>query len=260
MCCGIAYESRMSASNPFDLERLLLAAWPARDSADIQGWTALSDDGATGRANAVAPLAFHGKLGDAIAEVQRHYKSRGMRPTFRIARGHCAPFDLTEGLIARGWRPDQETLVMRASLDDAIATLPAPQGVSLSPEYPPSVDAILRETSSSDAEYEERRGLAQRTPQPRRFAVIGAGAEAEAVGLCVIVEGHACIFLMRTHPAHRRKGLARRLLAALLLWARQEGATGAFLQVEASNAPAIALYRAAAFKSVYFYDYWREDA
>lgn len=250
----------MSVVTPFDLERLLLAAWPARESADIQGWTALFDGGVTGRPNAVAPLAFHGKLGDAIVEVQQHYHARDMRPTFRIARGHCVPFDLTENLIARGWKPDQETLVMTAPIEAALASLPSPQGVSLSPDYPPSVDAIIRETSASDAEYEERRGLAQRTPRPRSFAVIGSEPAAEAVGLCVIVEGQAGVFLMRTHPAHRRKGLARQILAALLRWARQEGATGAFLQVEASNAPAIALYRAAAFKSVYSYDYWREDA
>lgn len=247
-------------ADPFTLERLLLAAWPARESVDIQGWTALSDGGVTGRPNAVCPLAFHGKLGEAIAEVQKHYGARSMRPTFRIARGHCAPFDLTENLIARGWKPSTETLVMTAPLDAALAMLPAPAGAMLSPDYPPSVDAIIRETSASDAEYEERRGLAQRTPAPRSFAVIGAESAAEAVGLCVVVEGRAGVFLMRTHPNHRRKGLARHVLAALLRWARQEGATDAFLQVEASNAPAIALYRAAAFKSVYSYDYWREDA
>lgn len=246
--------------NAFDLERLLLAAWPARETADIAGWTALSDGGVTGRPNAVAPLAFHGKLGDAIADVQRHYAARGMRATFRIARGHCAPFDLPEALTARGWKPDQETLVMTAPLAAALASLPAPDGVALSPVYPPAVDTIIRETSATDAEYEERRQLAQRTPVPRAFAVIGAGADAEAVGLCVLVEGQAGVFLMRTRPSARRKGLARRVLAGLLGWARQEGATGAFLQVEASNGPAIALYRAAAFKSVYSYDYWREEA
>lgn len=242
------------------LEHLLLAAWPARETTDIDGWTALTDGGATGRPNAVSPLAFHGKLGDAIAAVQHHYTSRDMRPAFRIARGACAPFDLPENLIARGWKPSQETLVMTAPLDAALATLPAPAAVTLSSDYPPAIDAILRETSASDAEYEERRGLALRTPPPRRFAVMGAGPAAAAVGLCVIVQGQAAIFLMRTHPGHRRRGLARQVLAALLRWARQEGATGAFLQVEASNAPAIALYRAAAFKSVYSYDYWREDA
>jgi N-acetylglutamate synthase len=245
--------------NAFDLERLLLAAWPARESVDIEGWTALTDGGVTGRPNAVSPLAFHGKLGEAIAALQRHYRQRGMRPTFRIARGVCAPADLPEMLTARGWKPSQETLVMRAELNAAIAALPPPREVTLSTAYPPSVDAIIRETAASDAEYEERRGLAQRTPTPRAFALIGAESAAEAVGLCVVVADQAGVFLMRTHPAHRRKGLARRVLARLLRWARENGAKGAFLQVEADNVPAVSLYKAAAFKSVYSYDYWREE-
>lgn len=243
---------------PYDiasLERLLLVAWPSKETETLHGWTLLTDGGVTGRANAATPLKFNGALGAAIIDVQTHYKSRGMRPTFRIVRGACAPIDLPEALSARGWKPSQQTLVMAAPIASALATLSDPTGVTLGADYPTVVDAILKDTSASAAEYEERRGLAQRTPAPRAFALAGD----EAVGLCVIVEGKAGIFLMRTHPAQRRKGHARRILAALLRWARDNGATDAFLQVEASNQPAIALYEAAAFKTVYSYDYWREE-
>lgn len=247
--------------NIANLERLLLAAWPARETTSLHGWSVLTDGGVTGRPNAVSPLAFDGQLGAAISDVQHHYRERHMRPTFRIARGACAPFDLPETLIARGWAPSQETLVMTAQVAAALTTLAGANttGVTLGADYPAAVDAIVRETSVSDAEYEERRGLAQRTPQPRTFAVLSENSAPAAVGLCVIVEGQAAIFLMRTHPDHRRKGLARRILAALLGWARDNGATGAFLQVEADNAPAVSLYETAAFKSVYSYDYWREE-
>lgn len=237
------------------LERLLLFAWPARESETLHGWTLLTDGGFTGRANAATPLKFDGALGAAIIDVQKHYQSRHMRPIFRIARGACAPIDLPEALSARGWKPSMQTLVMVAPISAALATLPDPVNVTLGAAYPDTVDAILKETSATPAEYDERRGLAQRTPQPRVFALTGD----DAAGLCVLVEGQAGIFLMRTHPAQRRKGHARRILAALLRWARDNGATDAFLQVEASNAPAIALYEAAAFKTVYSYDYWREE-
>lgn len=237
------------------LERLLLAAWPARESETLHGWTLLTDGGVTGRANAVTPLKFDGALGAAIIDVQNHYQSRKMRPTFRIARGACAPSDLPEALSARGWMPSTQTLVMAAPIVAALATLPDPANVTLGADYPDAVDAILKETSASPAEYEERRGLAQRTPSPRLFALAGD----EAVGLCVLVEDKAGLFLMRTQPAQRRKGHARRILAALLRWGRENGAAEAFLQVEASNDPAIALYEASAFKTVYSYDYWREE-
>lgn len=245
--------------NTVDLERLLLASWPAREMTPLHGWSVLTDGGVTGRPNAVSPLKFDGRLGEAITVVQKHYQSRGMRPTFRIARGACAPVDLPEVLISHGWKPSQETRVMTASIADALMRLQPGDGVALSQDCPPAVDAVIGETSATTAEYEERRGLALRTPRPRAFAMLGDGDAAQAIGLSVIVESQAAIFLMRTHPAHRRKGLARRVLAGLLGWARENGATGAFLQVEADNAPAIALYEAAAFKSVYSYDYWREE-
>lgn len=237
------------------LEHLLLTAWPSKETATLHGWTLLTDGGATGRANAVSPLAFDGALGAAIVDVKAHYQSRGMRPTFRIARGACAPRDLPEALAERGWKPSQETLVMTVPVAAALATLTDPHDVTLGDDYPDALDAILKETSATTAEYEERRGLARRTPRPRAFALAGD----DATGLCVLVEGMAGVFLMRTHPAQRRKGHARRILAALLRWARENGGENAFLQVEASNRPAIALYEASAFKTVYSYDYWREE-
>ncbi|MNL85424.1 Mycothiol acetyltransferase [compost metagenome] len=61
---------------------------------------------------------------------------------------------------------------------------------------------------------------------------------------------------MRTLPGHRRKGLASRILAALLHEARTLGARRAYLQVEADNAPAIALYSGLGFTPAYGYRYW----
>ncbi len=47
---------------------------------------------------------------------------------------------------------------------------------------------------------------------------------------------------------HRRRGLARAMLDAALDMARRGGARQAFLEVRASNAPAIAFYEAAGFQ------------
>jgi len=61
---------------------------------------------------------------------------------------------------------------------------------------------------------------------------------------------------MRTAPEHRRKGLARRIFTSLLAASRQAGASRAYLQVEAANAPAVALYSEAGFEEAYRYSYW----
>ena len=49
--------------------------------------------------------------------------------------------------------------------------------------------------------------------------------------------------------------MARRLVQSALKWARQRGARSAWLQVEADNAQALALYRALGFDEIYRYHY-----
>lgn len=61
--------------------------------------------------------------------------------------------------------------------------------------------------------------------------------------LSSVVAGEAEVLILAVHPAHQRRGLARRLLArAAELWVAH-GVTRGFLEVRADNAPAIALYR-----------------
>ncbi|MBY5973995.1 ribosomal protein S18-alanine N-acetyltransferase [Ferrimonas balearica] len=55
------------------------------------------------------------------------------------------------------------------------------------------------------------------------------------------------ILTLAVDPAHRRQGLGRTLVAAFEETARARGATIAFLEVAADNAPAIALYLGAGF-------------
>ena len=62
-----------------------------------------------------------------------------------------------------------------------------------------------------------------------------------------------------THPAVRGQGLARRLCAALLGQAGAAGARVAYLQVEADNAPARALYRRLGFVDAFRYHYRTPD-
>ena len=58
------------------------------------------------------------------------------------------------------------------------------------------------------------------------------------------------ILQVATHPAARRQGLARALLAQILHAAREAGCAQALLEVRQSNAPAIALYAALGFEAV----------
>jgi ribosomal protein S18 acetylase RimI-like enzyme len=65
-------------------------------------------------------------------------------------------------------------------------------------------------------------------------------------------------------PAARRRGIARRLVAALLDEAVRRGATEAFLEVRVDNHPARELYRSEGFAEIGvrqgYYDAGRIDA
>jgi predicted GNAT family acetyltransferase len=63
---------------------------------------------------------------------------------------------------------------------------------------------------------------------------------------------------MRTRPAVRGRGLARRLLAAMGQAALARGIGTAFLQVEADNAAARALYARCGFVPAWRYGYWQQ--
>jgi ribosomal-protein-alanine N-acetyltransferase len=54
---------------------------------------------------------------------------------------------------------------------------------------------------------------------------------------------------MATHPHYRRRGHSRRLLVALVALARSEHKRLVLLEVRESNAPAIALYESAGFRT-----------
>jgi ribosomal-protein-alanine N-acetyltransferase len=59
------------------------------------------------------------------------------------------------------------------------------------------------------------------------------------------------VLAIATHPDHRGRGVARELLAHVLASAAQAACTMATLEVRAGNAPAIALYEHAGFRTVH---------
>jgi ribosomal-protein-alanine N-acetyltransferase len=78
-------------------------------------------------------------------------------------------------------------------------------------------------------------------------AVLATG-DARAFALGRLVLDEAEVLTLATHPSHRRQGLARAALAALLAALAARGALRVFLEVAADNDGALALYQAAGFR------------
>ncbi len=102
----------------------------------------------------------------------------------------------------------------------------------------------------------------------QEYAVCLAATDADgalrgyAAGTVVADEGE--VLNLAVAPAFRRRGVARLLLTALLDALHARGAQSLFLEVRASNAAALALYRAFGFRElgrrIAYYRAPREDA
>ena len=86
------------------IERAAVAAWPALETADINGWLWRYSGGGSQRANSVSALCFRGSdVDSSIAAAEARYRARGAAPMFQICDVNV-PADLDQRLERRGYR------------------------------------------------------------------------------------------------------------------------------------------------------------
>jgi ribosomal protein S18 acetylase RimI-like enzyme len=239
--------------DPAVLEPIADRAWPARERSALGGWRLNATDGWSMRSNACWPLSAPDREVEAAIDAAEAWLSaRGLPPRFKLTDGATAPGDLSERLARRGYADCKKTLVMvglaRGKTDPAVTLFDAPDA---------TFGAVFTASAGGNlADARERLETLGRIPPPARFARLDVVGEPAAIGASAVEGEWAGIFGMRTAPEHRRKGLARRILRALLAETAALGASQAYLQVEADNGPAIALYEREGFKAAYAYRYW----
>lgn len=234
------------------LEDVSARAWPALHTARVGGWRLNASTGHTGRANTCWGLEAPDRaLEEALAWVESWYAGFGLPPKFKTVDGAPHPGDIEAFLRANGFSSNTETKVMVGPVggdNDGVLLEAAPGAV---------FQSVLFETLYRDmADAEERLATLRRIAQPVRFARIEAEGRAVAVGAVAVDGDWAGVSVMRTSPDYRRQGLAARIVTALLGFAAEQGATRSYLQVEAKNETAVALYEKLGFRTAYQYRYW----
>lgn len=235
------------------IERAALWAWPPERTAGVGGWLLRQGPTATRRQNSVQTGVFTGELSleRAIAAVEDWYAGFERLACFQLT-DLSLPQGLDATLAARGYRLESPSLVMTAAL---AAPRAEPRDVVLEGRATALVMGALADPHWSAAERAARARLFARIRRPASFAVRTAAGVPVAGGLAVVDDDLVAIQAMRTAPAARRQGHARAVLDRLLGWGRAMGATLAYLQVEADNAAALALYRSAGFRPLHAYHY-----
>lgn len=236
------------------LEELSLNAWPALATVHLDGWVLRFAGGFTRRANSANPLyPITRPLEANLGAAEALYARQGLPVVFKLTEA-AEPNGLDAALAARGYAVEARTSVQ--VLDLRLPLPLPPVGVTLSDRLTPAWSeavAALRGLSAANAATQHQ--MLSRLVPAAAFATLVVEGQRVAAGLAVAEAGYAGFFDIVTHPAHRGRGHAERLMAALLAWGRAQGGHTAYLQVMLTNQPALRLYARLGFAQAYQYWY-----
>ena len=240
--------------------------FPALRQVLSTGWLLRFSNGLVRRtANSATPLladpgAFEtpGAFEMVVAGAAMLYRRQGQPAIFRIPSflAPCVDAQLAE----LGYSREGESCVIYgaigavdAATDPEVRLDPRPR-----PDWLVAMASLQGRTAEQSAVYSR---IVEAIVLPAAFASLSVNGEAAALAYGVIHNRLLCFESVVTDPEQRRRGFASRVLGTLAAWGRDNGATGACLQVEAPNAPARALYaRFGLTTELYRYHYRRQPS
>lgn len=232
-----------------------VATWRPVEVVEVDGWQVGFAGGFTRRANSAVPVAEPDDVETAIARVEALYGERDLPARFRVCSA-ARPSELDHRLAARGYRAAANTHVLVRDLTQLPgATTPVATSVEVAAEPD---DAWLSGWLGVKAA-----GTAV-DPDLARAVVGGSSATyvtaTDAAGVVGVIRAAAAgtwvgLSCLMVAPRARRRGLGRALTVVALDAASGAGAERAFLQVEAGNRGAAALYEDMGFQHAETYHY-----
>ena len=238
------------------VEETCLNAWPALREVLLDGWVLRFSEGLTRRSNSANPLRPVSHTDLRTCEVL--YRRLGLPTIFRVLS--LIDPEVDEQLAEAGYTGEGESCVLYAAIDD-IAAARDPDVKLLDQPTPEWFDAMAALQNHSSEQAATYRRIVGQLAIPAAFAALSDEGGTAALAYGALHNSCLCYESVITDRRRRRQGWGRRIVNALTAWARDEGAVGACLEVEAHNAPARALYDAIGLKrELYRYHYRREPA
>ncbi len=240
-----------------DLQRVMVGAWPAMETARLGDWTLRAANGFTQRANSVVTAGDPGlPLDAALAEVEDWYAARDLPPNLTVAvpvGTDPAADPVTVTALARGYSLRQPTVTLTASAAD-VADLRAPRGVA-APDLSRDLTDEWLDSYRSYRELDEEAARAILTGSPAQVFATARDTDGAVLGVgrLGLADGWGGIAAMWVPPAARRRGVATALLRALAGEAVAQGVVSLHLQTDADNDPALALYERHGFERHHVY-------
>jgi GNAT superfamily N-acetyltransferase len=238
------------------VEETCLNAWPALREVLLDDWVLRFSAGLTRRANSANPLRPVSRVDLQACEAL--YRRAGLPTIIRMLSLIDPAVD--DRLAKAGYTGEGESCVLYAPIEDIQAALDPDVRLldQPTPEWFAAMAALQNHSTEQAATY---RRIVGRLAIPAVFAALSDEGSAVALAYGALHNGLLCYESVITDRRRRRQGWGRRIIKALAAWARDKGAVGACLEVEAHNGPARTLYDAVGLKrELYRYHYRRGPA
>lgn len=221
----------------------------------VDGWLLRYSPGKAKRARCIQPVA-DGRLplAERLALCQAVFQAAGLPMVARLTP-FSRPQGLDSALAALGWHRQDDTRVMVA-LPCPAAAEPLPAGLTWQPLGADAYAEVVGALRGSPVA--QRLAHAQRlawSPVPYQGWALSADGQVLACGQSAAEADLVGLYDVFTHPQARGRGLSRLLCGRLLAQAHAAGARVAYLQVDADNHAARAVYHRLGFADAYAYHY-----
>jgi N-acetylglutamate synthase len=233
-------------------------SWPAVHVEPMGAWLLRASGGFSGRANSAMATGDPGvPLDEALDRVVAFYRAHDLPPVAQVVAGST----VAERLGAAGWVPARP-----GEADTVFQIAPVAQASRAARRLLPAGAPPVSVGATADAAWlanDERVrkhaadaiAVLQGPEQVGFLGVPGPDGPLVAKGRVAVEDDWAGITDVWVSPDHRRRGLGLVVMAGLLGWAAERGATTAYLQVRGDNPAGLALYDRLGFRAHHTYRY-----
>src|SRR5450631_3297476 len=235
------------------IEEASLNSWPALQQMHFDGWIMRFSEGYTKRANSITPL-YTSLLPaqEKIVACENLYRIKQLPTIFRLLSFSSTADDLDALLAQQGYQRVDHVLILSTELtsvatawNSSLHTVPLAGWLALFCQF----------KQAPIEQHQSHLEMLKRIVPDPLCAVLYNNWLPVACGLGVLENDVFGMFDIVTDPEQRNKGYGTQLVAAMLGWARQNGARHAYLQVVHTNQAALHLYEKFGFHELYHYWY-----
>ncbi|MBI3461131.1 GNAT family N-acetyltransferase [Candidatus Acetothermia bacterium] len=237
------------------LDEVSLNSWPALQQILFDGWILRFAKGYTKRANSVNPL-YESRMdvNKKIDTCEKFYRDRGLSTIFRLTP-FSSPTSLDQILEKRGYKKVDPSFVLYLNLKNYKPKSTPSAKLRCEEDINAWLKLFCKLSESSLELHQTHKEILRAISSRRILASLIDSRKTVACGMGVLENDYFGLFDLVTAPQERNKGYGAKLVLLLLRWAKENGASHAYLQVVSSNTPARHLYAKLGFQEAYQYWY-----